>query len=86
MIIFLLKQHLIQLENCSRCDSYRIQGQNYPNYQIINSDTSNVRYSNINFGSSKLLHNNGKLRNGKINITYTGKYQRLLISYYNYFR
>ena len=31
--------------------SYRIQGQNYPNYQIINSDTTNLDTLIVNFGS-----------------------------------
>ena len=54
--------------------SYRIQGQNYPNYQIINSDTTNLDTLIVNFGTSNYLHNTSLLR-GKINITYTGAYR-----------
>ena len=54
--------------------SYRIQGQNYPNYQIINSDTTNLDTLIVNFGPSNYLHNTSLLR-GKINITYTGAYR-----------
>jgi hypothetical protein len=45
-----------------------------PNYNLMNSDISNIDTLIIDFGSTNCLHN-GKLRRGRINITYTGKYR-----------
>ena len=44
-----------------------------PQYNIINSDTSNIDTLVIDFGDE--CWNNGKLRNGRIILTYNGKYR-----------
>ncbi len=49
------------------------QNKSFPTYNIMNLDTSDIDTLIINFGSENYLYN-GKLRNGKLNITYTGKY------------
>ena len=48
----------------------------YPKYTIMHNDSLNVDILVINFGSENILFPNpgGKLRKGKINITYTGRY------------
>lgn len=53
---------------------YNGQNKSFPTYNLMNLDTSDVDTLIINFGSENYLHNE-KLRKGKINITYTGKYR-----------
>ena len=48
-----------------------------PNYTLMNSDTSDIDTLIIDFGTTNCL-NNGKLRKGKIIVTYTGKYRDYL--------
>jgi len=50
------------------------QSKTCPNYTLMNGDTSNIDTLIINFGTTNCL-NNGKLRKGKIIVTYTGKYR-----------
>jgi hypothetical protein len=50
------------------------QNKGCPSYNMINSDTSESGILIIDFGSANCLHN-GKLRSGKINIAYSGKYR-----------
>ena len=50
------------------------QGKVCPNYNLLNYNTSDIDTIIIDFGSTNCLHN-GKLRSGKINITYTGNYR-----------
>ena len=45
-----------------------------PDYTLMDSDTSNADTLIINFGTTNCL-NNGKLRNGKIIVTFTGRYR-----------
>ena len=49
----------------------------YPKYITMDNDTSDIDTLIINFGPNNILFPNpgGKLRKGKINITYTGKYR-----------
>ena len=49
----------------------------YPKYTIMDADSSNADTLVINFGPENILFPNqgGKLRKGKINIAYTGKYR-----------
>ena len=61
-----------------------MEGQNYPNYQIINSDTTNLDTLIVNL-DPKITCITPLLR-GKINITYTGAYRDSLSANYNYFR
>jgi hypothetical protein len=49
------------------------QSKSYPNYNLINADTSDVYTLIIDFGSINFLYSS-KLRRGKINVTYSGKY------------
>ena len=44
-----------------------------PNYTLMNVNPSDIDTLIINFGTNCL--SNGKLRNGKIIVTYTGKYR-----------
>ena len=59
-----------------------------PSYSLMNTDTSNIDTLLIDFGNNNCLYN-GKLRRGKIIITYTGKYRDSLsvmrTSFDNYF-
>ena len=50
------------------------QGKVCPSYNLLNDNTSDIDTLIIDFGSTNCLHN-GKLRKGKINITYTGNYR-----------
>jgi hypothetical protein len=50
------------------------QNKSFPNYNLINAETSDIDTLIINFGNENFLHN-GKLRRGAINITFTGKYR-----------
>ena len=50
------------------------QRKSCPNYNLMNTDTSDIDTLSIDFGSTNCLHN-GKLRRGIINVTYTGKYR-----------
>ena len=56
--------------------SENVAKKSYPTYTIIDGDSSNIDILIINFGTDNILFptNGGKLRKGKINITYTGGY------------
>jgi len=49
----------------------------YPKFTIMNNDASNIDTLIINFGANEIIYPypGGKLRKGKINVTYTGKYR-----------
>jgi len=47
---------------------------NDPNYTLMNADSSDIDTLIINFGNETSLYD-GKLRSGKIIVTYTGKYR-----------
>ena len=49
------------------------QGKSCPNYQLMNINTSDIDTLIIDFGNVNCFHN-GKLRRGKITVTYTSKY------------
>ena len=57
--------------------SENITKKSYPTYTIIDGDSLNIDILIINFGPNNILfpNNGGKLRKGKINITYTGRYR-----------
>ena len=59
----------------------------YPKYITMDNDTSDIDTLIINFGPNNILFPNpgGKLRKGKINITYTGKYRDSLAKESRYF-
>lgn len=46
----------------------------YPQYTLLNNDTSNIDTLLINFGNTNYLYNN-KLRKGVINVTFSGNYR-----------
>ena len=49
-----------------------------PNYILMNTDTADIDTLIIDFGSGECPPTNGKIRSGKIEITYTGKYRDAL--------
>lgn len=53
------------------------QNKSFPVYSLMNTDTSDVDTLIINFGPEAIFFPNpgGKMRKGKINITYTGRYR-----------
>ncbi len=53
------------------------QSKDFPNYTLMNSDTSNIDTLIIDFGTANVV-DHGELRRGKIIVTYTGKYRDYL--------